>query len=184
MRAEVKAAARVVVGCAVAGALGGVVWGLLAPAEHLLVVTENRGAALTGESAHQFDAIAIFVCIAAFLGLISAVASWQWRSMRGPLLFLGLLIGSAIGASIMAGVGEGVAKLRFPHVDSPVVDTVIAIAPGIGTLLTLIVQPLVASFVILVIASVNPLDDLGTGRPRHAPDEADGTRADGEAAIT
>lgn len=181
---EVKAAARVVVVSVVVSALAGVVWGFLAPAEHLLVVVENQGAALTGESAHQFDSVAIFVGIAALLGLVAAVGCWQWRSLRGPTLFAGLLIGAAAGTAAMAGVGELVAQLRYPRPESAAVNTIVAVAPGIGTLLVLIVQPLVASFVFLAVASVNPLDDLGSTRARFTPTGPGEPRTGGEPVLS
>ena len=171
MRSQVRAAARIVAALLLVGVLAGLVWALLVPAQHFLVVTpDGRGVSLTGESSHQFDAVALFVCIAAVVGLVSAVAAWQWRSARGPTLYAGLLLGSILGAAAMAGIGESVARLRYPAPDSPAVDSVVAISPGLGTLVVLIVQPLVASFVVLVIASINPLDDLGSS-PR-VPEES------------
>ncbi len=170
---NVAVIARIILGCLVASLLGAIAWGLLAPAEHFLVVAPDRGAALTGESDHQFDSIAIFVCIAALLGLLTAVASWQWRSMRGPLAFLGLLVGSGIGAVVMLYAGEFVARLHYPHVDAPKLDHIVAVAPGAGTMLVLIVQPLVASLGILILASLSPTDDLGASRSESSAHDAD-----------
>lgn len=170
---KVQVVARIISGCLVASLLGAIAWGFLAPAEHFLVVAPDRGAALTGESNHQFDSIAIFVCIATLLGLLTAVVSWQWRSMRGPMAFIGLLVGSGIGAVVMLYAGEFVARLHYPHVDAPKLDHIIAVAPEIGTMMVLIVQPLVASLGILILASLSPTDDLGTSRVESATDDAD-----------
>ncbi len=147
-------------GCSV---LLGVVWAFLAPAEHLLVVSEDRGVALTGESLHQFDASAVFIWIALIAGILSAVAAWLARRSRGPYTLGGLIAGSAVGTVLMALAGSGVAKLRFPMVDDPAVGDIVARAPGIGTVLVLLFQPLTACVVTLVLAVLNPYDDLGVG---------------------
>lgn len=61
----------VVVGVSVAvSALGGMLWGFLAPAQQLLVVAQDRGAALTGESLHRFDGLALFSFVSLALGLV------------------------------------------------------------------------------------------------------------------
>ena len=153
--------------------LFGVLWAFLAPAEHLLVVSEGRGVALTGESVHQFDSVAIFFWLALILGVLSAVAAWLARLSRGPYALGGLIIGSALGTALMAAVGIGVAKLRFPAVDNPPVGDVIALAPGIGTLLVLIVQPFAACIVTLVLAALSPYDDLGVGDHSDEPESED-----------
>ncbi|MFE4502469.1 DUF2567 domain-containing protein [Rhodococcus sp. NPDC056743] len=158
------------IGCssAAVSALVGVLWAYLAPAEHLLVVSEGRGIALTGESLHQFDAVAIFVLLALILGVLTGVAAWLARLSRGPYALGGLIVGSALGTALMAAVGTGVAKLRFPAVDNPAVGEIIARAPGIGTLLVLIVQPLTACIMTLILVALSPYDDLGVAD--HADD--------------
>ncbi|ROZ48607.1 DUF2567 domain-containing protein [Rhodococcus sp. WS3] len=160
------------IGCSTAAvsALVGVLWAFLAPAEHLLVVAEGRGIALTGESLHQFDAVAIFFLLALILGVLTGVAAWLARLSRGPYALGGLIIGSVLGTALMAAVGAGIAKLRFPSVDNPAVGEIIARAPGIGTMLVLIVQPLAACITTLVLVALSPYDDLGVAD--HA-DEAD-----------
>ncbi|MFR9753091.1 DUF2567 domain-containing protein [Nocardia sp. 004] len=201
VRREVRAATVVAIVVLVVSAIAGVGWGFLAPTQQLLVLRPGRGATLTGESLHQFDALALFVLIGAVSGLLSAVAVWRWRSMRGPLVQLGLLIGSGLGALAMAGVGEQVAKWLHPRphnppvgqiVELPTVDSVIDLPAVIGkvselrivdividrpevtakvselstmvSVSALIVQPLIASFVILFLAALSASEDLGTGR--------------------
>ncbi|WP_237669321.1 hypothetical protein [Rhodococcus sp. BS-15] len=66
----------VVVGISVAvSALGGMLWGFLAPAQQLLVVAQDRGAALTGESLHRFDGLALFSFVSLALGLVLPIGS-------------------------------------------------------------------------------------------------------------
>lgn len=145
----------------VASALVGVVWGLLAPAEHLLVVSAGRGVSLTGESVHRFDAAAMFACAGLVTGILAAAAAWTERRSRGPAALGALVAGAVVGAGAMALVGMGVAALRFPDPDTSESGLVVAMAPGIGTVLVLIFQPLAACVVTLVLAALNPYDDLG-----------------------
>ena len=172
-RSELRAAVWVLAACVVLSLVGAVVWGLLTPAEHLVVVAADRGAPLTNESEHQFDAVALFVGIASIVGLISAMAAWQWRSRRGPILYLGLLVGSGVGAAVMSLAGEAVARLHYPHPDAPKVDQIVALAPSAVTMPALIAQAFVASSVTLVLALLSARDDLGVDTDNGAVDDAD-----------
>jgi hypothetical protein len=163
VRRELRAALLIVAAVLAFSVLGGVVWGLLAPTEQLLVTQPGRGATLTGESLHQFDAVAIFVCIGAVVGLLSAAGVWRWRGVRGPILQIGLLIGSVVGAYAMSWVGELVAEWNHPRPDNPPVGQIVALPPELGSWLALIVQPLLASLVVLFLAALSPSEDLGTG---------------------
>ncbi|MGK8505002.1 DUF2567 domain-containing protein [Nocardia asiatica] len=170
-RDELRAVALASVAVVVVSAIAGAGWGLLAPTERLLVVEQGRGVALTGESAHQFDALALFALVGAVLGLLSALAVWRWRSARGPLLQLGLLIGSGVGAVVMAGVGEQVAAWLHPRPHDPPVGQIVALPIELGSSLALIVQPLIASFVMLFLAALSTSEDLGSGRRAARRDE-------------
>lgn len=156
----VRVVLTVVVAAAVLGVIGGVVWGLLAPAEHFVVVEPGRGAALTGESLHRFDSLALFVCIALVSAVVLPVAFWTWRCKRGPVLYLGLLIGSAVGSAITLGIGVWIAGLIDPRPEDPSVGTVVAVAPGVESPLALVVGPLVVSLVVVLLAAMSPHDNL------------------------
>ncbi|MFJ1461507.1 DUF2567 domain-containing protein [Nocardia sp. N2S4-5] len=180
-RGEVRAVLCVVAAVLVVSALGGVVWALLAPPEKVIVVEPGRGAALTGESAHRFDAVAIFVCVGVIAGLLTAAAAWRVRRIRGPLLQGGLLFGSLAGAWLMAWVGERVAEWRYPHVSNPPVRTIIELPPLISPSeftgwTQLVVQPLVAALVVLVLSALSTSEDLGAG-PVVGKAESHGARA-------
>lgn len=163
----------------------GVLWGILAPPERLLVVAPDRGVALTGESLHRFDAIGMFVCAGLVVGILTAVAAWTLRRSRGPVTFGAVLAGSAVGAGVMALAGLGVAALRFPHPAATATGTIVAVAPGIGTLLALIFQPLAASVVTLVLAALNPYDDLGVSdHPTELAEPEKGDPEKRDAAVT
>ncbi|MET7773550.1 DUF2567 domain-containing protein [Nocardia sp. NPDC005366] len=163
LRREVGAGLLIVAGVVLASVVGGAVWGYLAPVEQLFVTEAGRGVVLTGESAHQFDALAIFVCIGAVVGLLCAAGAWRLRSARGPILAIGLLAGSFIGAFAMRVLGEAVAEWHHARPEDPPVGQIIAIAPELGSWLALIVQPLIASLVLMFTVALNPSEDLGTG---------------------
>ncbi|MFC8044970.1 DUF2567 domain-containing protein [Nocardia sp. NPDC057353] len=163
MRRELRAALAVGVGVLVVGALLGVAWGFLAPAERLIVVADGRGAPLTGESMHRFDALAIFVCLGAGLGLVSAAAAWRARSVRGPLLLVALLLGSFAGAYAMADIGELVAEMRNPRPDDPLVGQIVTLPAEVEAWQALLIQPLLAGLVFLFLAALSTAEDLGTG---------------------
>ena len=176
---QIRLRTAIVIAATIAGVsvLVGVLWAFLAPAEHLLVVSEGRGVALTGESLHQFDASAVFIWLAQIVGVLTAVAAWLARLSRGPYALGGLIVGSVAGTGLMALVGSGVTKLRFPTADNPAVGEIIARAPNVGTLLVLLFQPLAACVVTLVLAVLNPYDDLGVGDHPESGDPESGDPA-------
>ncbi|MCZ4519317.1 DUF2567 domain-containing protein [Rhodococcus ruber] len=162
----------VVVAISVAlSALGGMLWGLLVPAQQLLVVAQDRGAALTGESLHRFDAIAIFSLVSFALGLVLPVGWWLWKSERGPRLFAAIFVGALAGSIAAIVVGNAIAALRFPKATDPAVGSIVTVAPSIETPLVLIVQALTASLVVLLLAAMNPNDNLRYTDPE--PEELD-----------
>lgn len=162
-RKEFRAAAVLLVAVVVLSVLGGVVWGLLAPTELVLVVEPGRGATLVGESLHRFDALAIFAGAGAVTGVLSAAAAWRWRRMRGPIQLLGLLLGSAAGAWVMAWAGEVVNTWNNPRPDDPPVGQIVALPVDLESPLVLLVQPLTAALVILILAGLSATEDLGSG---------------------
>ena len=180
-RPRLHAVLRIVAILALLGIPAGVVWAFLAPAVRLLVVAENRGVVLTGESLHRFDAVAIFVGIGLVLGVLSAVVVWRMRRSRGPGAVAALVAGSALGAGVAALVGMGIARLRFPSPDNPAVGSIIPEAPGVSTPMVLIVQPLAAVLVYVLLVSLSPHDDLGVGdgEPAVTSDESSAVVADG-----
>ncbi len=188
LRRELRAAPWVVLAVLLASAAGGVVWALLAPAERVLVVEPGRGAALTGESSHRFDGIALFVCVALITGLLTAAAIWRFRRIRGPIMQGALLIGSLAGAELMSWFGEQVAHWLHPHSANPPLHAIVGMPPTIDGWRTLIdhaihqdvpsgawtvvlVQPLMAALVILILAALSTHEDLGVA-PRHESPDA------------
>ncbi len=162
-RRELRAAVVLLFAVAAASLLAGVIWGVLAPTERVLVVQPGRGAALVGESLHRFDALAVFTGIGAVTGLLSAVGAWRWRRMRGPIQAAGLLLGSAVGAWLMARLGETVNAWDNPRPHDPPVGQIVTLPVELESPLALVVQPLTAALVILLLAGLSTTEDLGTG---------------------
>ncbi|MDJ0393126.1 DUF2567 domain-containing protein [Rhodococcus sp. G-MC3] len=155
-----KIVGSVVAVSAIFGVVCGLLWAFLAPTEQFVVVEPGVGAALTGESLHRFDSLALLVCCALVGGVVLPVTLWAWTGVRGPVLYMGLFVGAGVGSAAMLGVGVLVAGLVHPRPDDPASGTVVALAPGMESLLVLLVQPLVASLVVLLLAAMNPHDNL------------------------
>ncbi len=155
-----------------AGALAGIVWALLVPSVRMLVVDEDQGVVLTGESQHHFVAAALFCGIGLVVGVLSAVVVWGVRRVRGPAAVATSVAGSLAAAGAAALTGSAVTALRFPVADAPAVGSIVALAPGIGTPMVLIVQPMAAALTYLLLAGTSPHDDLdvdGVTEPDEAP---------------
>ncbi|WP_162958407.1 DUF2567 domain-containing protein [Nocardia yunnanensis] len=160
---EARAAAVVFAALVAVSAAAGVVWALLAPAEQLLVVEPDRGAALTGESMHRFDALALFVLIGIAVGVVGTAAAWRWRRVRGPILLCGILFGSLAGAFAAKIVGEALAEQLHTRPKHPPVHTIVEFAPSVEGWAALIAQPLAAAVVVLLLTALSTADDLGSG---------------------
>jgi hypothetical protein len=163
VRKELRAAAVLLVAVILLSLFAGVIWGLLAPTELVLVVEPGRGATLIGESLHRFDAMAMFAGAGAVTGVVSAVAAWRWRRMRGPIQLVGLLLGSVAGAWAMSWLGEIVNAWDNPRPDDPPVGQIVALPVDLESPLALLTQPLTAALVILVLAGLSATEDLGSG---------------------
>ncbi|UGT54607.1 DUF2567 domain-containing protein [Nocardia asteroides] len=163
LRREVIGVGVVAAAVLVVSALAGVVWGVLAPTERLRVTQPGRAAVLTGESLHLFDAVGMFLCVGAVVAVLTVVAAWRVRGVRGPALVVGLLLASGLGAALMRLVGEGVAEYRHPRPDDPAVGQIVALPAEVGTALALLVQPFLAALVLLFLAALHPRTDLGSG---------------------
>jgi hypothetical protein len=168
-RDQTRAALWALLGVVLLGVLGGVVWGLIAPAEQFLVVSPGRGLPLTDESDHEFDALAIFLCLGGIVGAVSIVAAWQWRRLRGPILFAGTLAGTVVGGAAMWLVGEQVARWRHPRQHNPPLHHVVTLAPAVGSGAALWAALFAAAVVLAVLVILSPSDDLGSSGRRAAP---------------
>jgi hypothetical protein len=116
-----SAAVRVVVGLALLGAVVGAAWAWLAPPIQVVIALTKSGDRVRGYLGDDSD----FVFLGAFLmtGLLfalavtAAIATWQWRPHRGPVMVAALSIGALAAAGAAAGVGAALAKWRYGAVD-------------------------------------------------------------------
>jgi Protein of unknown function (DUF2567) len=116
-----RAAATVVAGLAVAGALTGALWAWIAPPIHGVIALTKSGervhAALGNESENYFIAPFLLVGMTVVVAVVSAVLVWNWRPHRGPVLCAALAIGSAAAAGAAAGVGAVIVRARYDVID-------------------------------------------------------------------
>lgn len=118
---HVAAAVRVVVVLALLGALAGALWAWLAPPIQIVIALTKSGDRVRGYVGDESD----LVFLGAFLmtGLLfvlavsAAVAVWQWRPHRGPVLVGALSLGALAAAGAAAGVGAALARWRHGSVD-------------------------------------------------------------------
>lgn len=156
-------------GSVVLGAAAGIVWGLIAPGQHLYVADADRVLSLDQESNNVFVAVALFVLVTALAGVLSGVAAWAWRSVRGPAMGLAIMAGGLAGAWLAAILGDAVASARlgWPGADAAaqLVGQVIVQPPTVSLWVALIGQALGAGLVYLFAAGLTAEDGLGVAEP-------------------
>jgi hypothetical protein len=115
------AAARVVAVLVLLGVVIGVVWAWLAPPIQIVVALTRAGDRIRGYVGDESDLVFLgaFVMTGLLfvLAVTSAVATWQWRAHRGPLLVGALSVGALAAAGVAAGVGAVLARWRHGNVD-------------------------------------------------------------------
>jgi hypothetical protein len=115
------AALRVVIALALAGVLAGAVWALVAPAVHGAVVLNRKGERVSGYIGDEADRVflgaSLMVGLLAVLAVVAAVAVWQWRAHRGPVLAAGLALGGLAAGALAPSVGAALARWRYGTVD-------------------------------------------------------------------
>lgn len=116
-----RAAATVVVGLVVAGALTGALWAWIVPPIHGVIALTKSGervhASLGNEADNYFLSAFLLVGMVVAMAVVSAVLVWQWRPHRGPVLCAALAIGSAAAAGAAAGVGALIVRARYDVID-------------------------------------------------------------------
>lgn len=116
-----RAAATVIVGLAVAGAVVGALWAWIAPPIHSVIALTKSGervhASLGSESDNFFIAAFLLVGMVVVLAVVTAVMVWQWRAHRGPVLCAALALGSAAAFGAAAGVGALIVRARYDVID-------------------------------------------------------------------
>ncbi|KUI11979.1 hypothetical protein AU193_02400 [Mycobacterium sp. GA-1285] len=174
-----RAALTVGAALAVTGALVGALWAWLAPPVHGVVALARDGervrAHLGNESDHFFVAPFLLVGMLCVVGVVAAVAVWQWRAHRGPVMTAALASGCMLAAGAAAGVGALLVRLRYGTIDvaaAPVtpehrVHYVVEAPPvffghsPLQAVLTILFPAAVAALVYALAAVSTERDDLG-----------------------
>ena len=181
----------VVVALTVCGALIGALWAWIAPPIHTITALTRSGervdAFLGAEADNLFVAAAMMIGLLVMLAIVAAVAVWQWRAHRGPVLATALWVGLVAAGAAAAGVGAVLAHWRYGTPDRGVALTpqnrvhYFTEAPGVfvghGPLqiaVTLLLPAALAALMYSVLAAAAPRDDLGAWpavdhRWQHAP---------------
>jgi hypothetical protein len=162
------------------GVLTGLLWTWLGPHGHAEMTDIGAVRELPyGEAA--FAGEATFGAIGLVAGLLTGLAAFLLRRHRGPIVLLGVAIGSLAAAWVASRVGASVGHDEFErllrgaadgqHFTMPVALT----AKGL-----LLVQPLVATAAYTLIAAWSPDPQLRTGIPvdPSAPPDAPGPPSD------
>ncbi len=145
-----------------AGLFVGWVWAQLAPPQRVRVVTRDGAQApLTAESWHRFDGLAIFVLLGLVTGVLVGVVVWLLRARRGPVMVVGAVLGSLLGAWLAMRMGLAFAQARVAAIESPELGAVVERAPVLESAWVLLAQPLTTAFAYGTLAAWNARDDLG-----------------------
>lgn len=179
LRGDVPAALRFVAILTVVGLPLGALWGLLAPDVHVVALPGSGTGSPAGEPDHAFDAVAIFVLMVAAFGVIAGAVAWRRRHRRGPVMLVGLVTGSLVGAWLAGRVGAlfawsaspvpvlvdpaAIGTSGAPGAPVPAVLTSVAASPGPWWIA--IVAGLGAALTYVLAAIVDGHEDMGRGGP-------------------
>ncbi|MGW0158751.1 DUF2567 domain-containing protein [Mycobacterium sp. NPDC003323] len=168
-----------------AGVAAGALWALLAPPAQGIVALTRAGdrvrAYLGNDSDQLFLGAFLLVGFVGVIAVVGAVAAWQWRAHRGPLLAAALALGAAGALGAAAGVGAVLARWRYGTIDvdtAPVTESdrvhYVAEAPAVffghGPFViaaTILLPAAVAALTYALMAVSASRDDLGAWPPVH-----------------
>jgi hypothetical protein len=106
---DLRPVLRIALAVLVGGLLVGLVWALVAPGQATVSTAAGASAPLAAESDHVFDATAVFFLIVTAYGVVVGALAWRARSRRGPVMLLGIAVGSTAGGWVAARVGTWLA---------------------------------------------------------------------------
>lgn len=188
-RSRRSAAALIVAGLAVSGALLGALWAWAAPAIHTITALTRSGervdAFLGREADNLFVAAAMMIGMLSWLAVVSAVGVWQWRAHRGPVLVSALWLGQVAAAAAATGTGAFLAHARYgtPDRQGAVLTPQNRVqyfteAPPVflghnvfQVAVTLLLPAAVAALVYALMTVATPRDDLGAWPPHGGYDD-------------
>ncbi|MGH4025274.1 MAG: DUF2567 domain-containing protein [Pseudonocardiaceae bacterium] len=165
IRADLLPALGVLCVVAVLGLPLGWLWSRLAPVEIASVVavpgTGELGLApMLGQSEHRFDGMATFVLFGLAAGVLTGVALWLVRSLRGPVVLVGAVLGSLAAAWFAMRIGLWLAGMRYPLGDLRLGD-VVARAPVLASAWVIVAQPFGVAVAYSLAVSWHGSEDLG-----------------------
>ncbi len=118
---RIRAAVTVAAALAVAGVVVGAIWAWLAPPIHGAVALTRSGERahvyLGSEADHFFTVAFLLLGLLMVVAVVSAVAVWQWRAHRGPILACALAVGCVASAAAASAVGAVLAHWRYGSID-------------------------------------------------------------------
>ncbi|GAA4944014.1 uncharacterized protein DUF2567 [Actinomycetospora succinea] len=114
LRGDVPAALRLGAILAVAGLPLGALWALLAPDVYVVTLPGGGTGSPAGEADHAFDAVAIHLLMIAAFGVVAGAVAWRRRHRRGPVVLVGVVAGSLVGAWLAGRVGALLAWASSP----------------------------------------------------------------------
>jgi len=178
-RSRNAAAVSVVVALTVCGAALGALWAWIAPPIHTITALTRSGervdAFLGTEADNLFVAAAMLIGLLVTLAVVGAVAVWQWRAHRGPVLATALSVGLVTAGAAAAGVGAVLAQWRYGTPDHHGVELTqenrvhyFTEAPGVFAghsplqiAVQLMLPAALAALTYSLLAVATPRDDLG-----------------------
>lgn len=165
----------------------GALWAWLAPPARGIVALTRSGdrvkAYLGNDSDQLFLGAFLLVGFAGVVAVVAAVAVWQWRAHRGPVLLAALSAGAAGAVGVAAGIGAALVHWRYGSIDvdtAPVTETdrvhyvleAPAVLFGHGPLVvaaTFLLPAAVAAMTYALLAVSASRDDLGAWPPARYP---------------
>ncbi len=161
MRRAVVQAAAILGTCLAVGVVQGLLWAFLAPGIPYKVLADGRYGALPTTSTYHFVDVAVFAVSGMMIGIVLAVALWQFRGTRGWQALLALVGGSLLGALTAWGIGILIAPGTDPATVGPgPADTIVTAPPDTGTILVVLAQPALAAAVYTFLVAWNGQPDL------------------------
>lgn len=129
----------------VLGAIGGIGWGLLHPAEKVQYYSGDKAAVLQESLGASFTGVVWFSSIAAIIGLVIGLGAFRlYPRMRSLSMEYWVGISAALAAVVMVICGQMVGSFRQPDTSTLVQGQIVEIIPRFNTYAALLISPLVA----------------------------------------
>jgi len=167
VRADLRSAAGIVAGLALAGVPAGLLWWALAPRADFRI-TETGPVAIGDVSQELLVADdAVFALVLAGVGLLAGVAAWFLRRRRGVATVLALALGACLTAVVAWQVGEllgaGPSETQLADVGARVTTSLTLSSPAAMAL-----APFTALLAYVAAVLYTPDDGLGRTEPQPA----------------